>query len=85
MEYLLPLLQVSGRALAQKGESAPAEAHRSDYALKQLGGQIRRLISVDLRGINETRYLVLVDKIAATPERYPRRPGMPSKRPLISE
>jgi len=85
MEYLLPLLQVSGRALAQKGESAPAEAHRSDYALKQLGGQIRRLISVDLRGINETRYLVLVDKIAATPERYPRRPGIPSKRPLISE
>ncbi len=85
MEYLLPLLRVSGRALAQKGESAPAEVHRTDYALNQLGGQIRRLIPVDLRGINETRYLVLVDKIAATPKRYPRRPGMPSRRPLTSE
>ena len=81
MEYLLPLLQVGGRGLAQKGESAPAEVHRSTYALHQLGGQVRRLISVDLRGINETRYLVLIDKVAATPERYPRRPGHAAQAP----
>lgn len=83
MEYLLPLLQIRGRALAQKGESAPAEVQRTSYAFQQLGGQLRQLVPVDLRGINETRYLVLVDKIAATPAKYPRRPGMPSKYPLI--
>lgn len=82
MEYLLPLLEVGGRALAQKGESAPAEVQRSDIAFQQLGGQLHRLIPVNLRGINETRYLVLVDKVAATSEKYPRRPGMPSKYPL---
>lgn len=83
IEYLLPLVQVSGRVLAQKGESAPAEAQRSEWALAQLGGQLRRLIPVDLRGIAETRYLVLLDKVAATPEKYPRRSGLPSKRPLV--
>ncbi len=85
IEYLLPLVQISGRILAQKGENAPAEAQRSAWALSQLGGQLRRLIPVDLRGITETRYLVLVDKVATTPEKYPRRAGMPSKRPLVVE
>jgi 16S rRNA (guanine527-N7)-methyltransferase len=84
MEYLLPLVQVNGRALAQKGENAPAEVQRSEWALKQLGGQVRKLVPVNLRGLAETRYLVLVDKAAATPTQYPRRPGMPSKRPLAS-
>lgn len=82
LEYLLPLMAINGRALAQKGEGAPAEVQRSAWALNQLGGQVRRLVPVNLRGLNETRYLVLVDKVAATPEKYPRRPGMPSKRPL---
>jgi len=85
IEYLLPLVQVSGRVIAQKGESAPAEAQRSEWAFTQLGGQLRRLVPVDLRGLAETRYLVLVDKVAATPGKYPRRPGVPSKRPLAEE
>lgn len=84
-EYLLPLVRIGGRVLAQKGEGAPAEAQRSEWALRQLGGRVRRLVPVDLRGLSETRYLVLLDKVAATPEKYPRRPGMPSKRPLLSE
>jgi len=85
VEYLLPLTKVGGRGLAQKGEGAPAEVQRSEWALNQLGGQIRRLVPVGLRGLAETRYLVIIDKVAATPARYPRRPGMPSKRPLLSE
>lgn len=85
IEYILPFVRVNGRALAQKGESAPAEAHRSAWALTQVGGQVRRLIPVNLRGLTETRYLVVMDKVAATPAKYPRRAGMPSKRPLITE
>ncbi|MGC9469209.1 MAG: 16S rRNA (guanine(527)-N(7))-methyltransferase RsmG, partial [Anaerolineae bacterium] len=86
LEYLLPFVRVTtGRALAQKGESAPVEVQRSTWALNQLGGQVRRLVPVDLRGLTETRYLVLIDKVAATPEKYPRRPGMPNKRPLLTE
>jgi 16S rRNA (guanine527-N7)-methyltransferase len=50
--------------------------------LKLLGGQIRQLISVTLPGVAEERYLVVVDKLAATPPQYPRKPGFPAKKPL---
>jgi len=81
-EYLLPLVHVGGAILAQKGEDAPAEVQRAEAALAKLGGRVRRLMPVELRGLAETRYLVVVDKIAPTPEKYPRRPGMPKKRPI---
>ncbi len=84
-EYLLPLVKVGGQVLAQKGESAPAEVQRGDFAITTLGGRVRRLAPVEMRGLAETRYLVLLDKVAATPPQYPRRPGMPSKYPLLSK
>jgi 16S rRNA (guanine527-N7)-methyltransferase len=82
VEYLLPLVRVGGAALAQKGEGAAAEVHRADAAIATLGGRVRQLVPVELHGVAETRYLVVVDKVAATPHRYPRRPGVPQKRPL---
>ncbi len=82
VEYLLPLVRVRGAILAQKGENAPAEVHAAEEAIRILGGRVRKLVPVDLHGLAETRYLVIVDKVAATPEKYPRRPGMPEKRPL---
>lgn len=81
-EYLLPLVQVGGVMLAQKGESGPAEAHSAERALKILGGDLRQLVHVTLPGVVEERYLVIVDKVAATPPTYPRKAGMPGKSPL---
>jgi 16S rRNA (guanine527-N7)-methyltransferase len=81
-EYLLPLVRVGGAVLAQKGEGAAAEVHGADAAIATLGGRVRQLVPVELRGLAETRYLVVVDKVAATPDKYPRRPGMPEKRPI---
>jgi 16S rRNA (guanine527-N7)-methyltransferase len=81
-EYLLPLVRVGGRMLAMKGENGPAEAHAAEHALRVLGGHLRQLITVTLPGVVEERYLVVVDKIAATPGGYPRRVGMPTKKPI---
>jgi 16S rRNA (guanine527-N7)-methyltransferase len=81
-EYLLPLVRVGGAALAQKGEGAAAEVHEAEAAIKTMGGRVRQLMPVELRGLAETRYLVVTDKVAATPEKYPRRPGMPRKSPM---
>jgi 16S rRNA (guanine527-N7)-methyltransferase len=81
-EYLLPLVQVGGRMLAQKGESGPAEVHAAENAIKLLGGEVRQLVSVTLPGVVEERHLVLVDKVATTPPGYPRKPGVPAKKPL---
>lgn len=81
-EYLLPLLKIGGTMLAQKGESGPAEAHTAEKALKLLGGKLEQVIPLNLPGVVEDRYLVLVDKVHATPSNYPRKAGMPAKQPL---
>jgi len=81
-EYLLPLVQIGGTVLAQKGENAPAEAQSSEKAMKLLGGKLKQLIPINLPGVADDRYLVLIDKIAATPPKYPRSAGMAAKMPL---
>ncbi len=81
-EYLLPLVRVGGAMLAQKGESGPAEVQAAERAFRLLGGQVRRVTQVNLPGVVDDRYLIVVDKTAATPPQYPRKPGVPAKQPL---
>ncbi len=81
-EYLLPLVRVGGTMLAQKGESGPAETQAAEKAIHLLGGKLRRIVPVNLPGVVDDRFLILIDKSAATPPKYPRKPGMPVKRPL---
>lgn len=81
-EYLLPLVQVGGRMLAQKGENAPDELKSAEKAIEILGGRFAALTPVSLPGVPEERYLVVVDKVSVTPDKYPRRVGVPTKRPL---
>ena len=84
-EYLLPLVHIGGAMIAMKGESGPAETHTAETAIQLLGGHVRQLIPVTLPGVTEQRYLVLVDKVAATPPTYPRKPGTPAKQPLQAQ
>ncbi len=81
-EYLLPLVALGGKMLAQKGESAHAEAVAAEKAIRLLGGELQQIIPVLVPGIAEERYLVVVDKIASTPPGYPRRVGLPARRPI---
>lgn len=81
-EYLLPFVRLGGYMLAMKGDSGPAEAHAADEVLELLGGELTALHRLTLPGVTEERYLVVVKKRASTPERFPRRVGVPGKRPL---
>ncbi len=81
-EYLLPLVRIGGTMLAQKGELGPAEIPPAEDSFNLLGGRFQRMIPVTLPGVVEERYLILVEKVAATPPKYPRKPGIPAKRPL---
>lgn len=65
-----------------KGESGPAEAQAAEHAIRVLGGHLRQLLPVALPGVAEEHFLVVVDKVAATPQGYPRRVGAPAKKPL---
>jgi 16S rRNA (guanine527-N7)-methyltransferase len=82
VEFALPLVRVGGRMLAQKGESGPIEAHQADGAIRLLGGRLRQIHAVELPGVAEARTIVEIDKVGATPDDYPRRAGIPAKRPL---
>lgn len=81
-EYLVPLLKIGGHMLAQKGESAHAEAQASENALKLLGAQLQMIEKITLPGVVDERFLVEVKKTAATPALYPRTVGIPTKKPL---
>lgn len=81
-EYLLPLVKIGGYALAQKGKDAKAEVEQTKNAFEKLGGELSELIPVEIPGLEEERWLVVIKKVASTPSSYPRRSGMPSKRPL---
>lgn len=81
-EYLLPLVRVGGKMLAMKGDRGPQEAQQAEKAIRILGGELEQIRKVTLPGVVEERYLIVVKKKAATPAKYPRRVGVPAKRPL---
>ncbi len=82
VEYLLPLARRGGRVVAYKGSAAHEEALAAEQAIRMLGGHLTKLIPVEIPGLAETRVLVVIDKVAQTPEGYPRGRGLPKKHPL---
>ncbi len=81
-EYLVPLLKIGGHMLAQKGDSAHAEAQASENAFKLLGAELQKIEKITLPGVVDERFLVVIKKTSATPSLYPRTVGIPSKKPL---
>lgn len=81
-ELLLPLARVGGHVLAQKGENATAEFAAAIPAVAALGGGAGQISPVHLPETKQTHFLILIPKVEPTTDRYPRRPGIPAKRPL---
>lgn len=81
-ELCLPLVRVGGVFAAMKGPKAAEEIQAATGALTLLGGSISRVIDYVLPG-GDKRSLVIIEKTAPTPSKYPRKPGMPEKRPLV--
>lgn len=79
-EYLLPLCRVGGHVLALKGEGVQEEMRMAATAVQTLGGAT--LKSYPVRLPTREHYLVLIEKVVKTPMKYPRRVGVPAKRPL---
>jgi len=81
-EYLLPLCRVGGSMLAQKGEGGIAELAKAREAIETLGGGAAVIHSIQLPERAAPHLLLLIEKVNPTPSRFPRRPGIPAKRPL---
>ena len=81
-EYAAPLLCGGGVLVAWKGRRDPQEERDAAAAAEQLGLAVEELRPVNpYRGV-EHRHLYVLRKVAPTPARFPRRPGMARKRPL---
>jgi 16S rRNA (guanine527-N7)-methyltransferase len=81
-EYLLPLVHIGGRALAQKGGNAGEEISQARNAIQALGGELDNVNAAELPQGFGSRSLITLKKIKPTPDEYPRRPGIPKKTPL---
>jgi 16S rRNA (guanine527-N7)-methyltransferase len=83
VELALPLLMEGGALLAWKGDDISQELEEARFAISELGGVLEQVQKVTLPYWDLDRNLVLVRKIGPTPERYPRRNGVPQRHPLV--
>ena len=81
VELALPFCALGGTFVAQKRGELESEIAEARGAIDVLGGKLREVMSVGLEELGD-RALIIIDKVSATPERYPRRAGIPAKRPL---
>src|SRR5919107_903694 len=82
-EYCVPLLETGGCAIAMKGRLEPEEHAEGEGAVDALGAKLTTTGVSTLPEVGEkVRHLVILQKIRETPARYPRRPGIVTKRPL---
>jgi len=81
-EYALPLLKVGGTFYAMKGAGYAEELAEAQNAFAVLSAALAAETVFALPGTEDTRAILSISKQAETAEKYPRRPGMPTKRPL---
>ena len=80
-ELTIPYLKVGGKLLALKASNAPEELTEAKNALNLLFSKVEDNISYTLPN-GDPRYITIVEKKKETPNKYPRKAGMPNKRPL---
>lgn len=81
-EYLLPVVKVGGQVICMKGSNIQDEINQSKKALSILGGTLNSIEEFKLAETENTRNIILIDKIKNTPNKYPRKAGLPSKDPI---
>ena len=81
-ELTLPFCRLGGVTVAQKGRGIDDEIRQAGTAIAAMGGRLVEVVKVAVEGPAAAGALVVLEKVGPTPERYPRRPGIPAKRPL---
>jgi 16S rRNA (guanine527-N7)-methyltransferase len=83
LEYAVPLLKVKGIFIAMKGSQAEDELAEAKGALVKLGAEVVKVAKFSLGAEAEHRSIIIIQKISVTPDEFPRKPGVPSKYPLV--
>ena len=83
LEYCLPLVKTGGYMAAYKGLAGLREAEEGRKAAALLGGELVEMMRKSLPAGMGERCILVYRKTSVTPEKYPRPPGMPAKKPLV--
>ena len=82
LEYCLPFLRIGGYFFAYKGPTGREELEEAQKALALLGGKPVEIREYSLLGGQGERTIIVIEKTRASEMQYPRKPGVPEKRPL---
>ena len=81
-EYLIPLVKVNGKVISMKASEAREEINEAKKAIEILGGTIEKIDEFNLPQSDIGRTVIIIRKNKQTPNKYPRKPGTPSKEPI---
>ncbi len=83
LEYMLPLVKVGGYCLCMKGPKVIDELTGIENVAEELGGKYIKLEELEIPGEESRKNVIIVEKVENTNKKYPRKPGMPAKQPLL--
>lgn len=81
-EYCLPFVKVGGNFISYKSEKIAEEMVQAEKAVSVLGGKIADQVDYMLPSSDIYRNLLIIDKVKATPKKFPRKAGLPAKEPI---
>ena len=84
-ELTLPLVKVGGKVITAKGKFPKVEIDESNYISEILGSKKTLVEKVTIPNSLPADHFIIWEKYKSTPENFPRRNGIPKKRPIVSE
>jgi len=82
-ELTIPFCKIAGKVVAHKKGDIAEEMNQAKRAISTLGGKLIEIKPVTLTEFPDNRCLVVIVKVAPTPDQYPRGSGLPVKRPIV--
>ena len=79
-EYCLPFVKIGGKFVSYKSGDCADEVDNAKAAIHLLGGKINKIDEFSYS--NNSRSFIVIDKVMNTSNKYPRKAGLPSKKPL---
>lgn len=81
-EYCLPFVKIGGKFISYKSEKLTIELTEAEKAITVLGGKVTSQTDYMLPNSDIYRNLLIIDKIKQTPDKFPRKAGLPAKEPI---
>ena len=79
---MIPFNKIGGKSICMKGIEIEKELEDAKNAIKTLGGKTEKVEEFKLANEDIKRNIIIIKKEKSTPNKYPRKAGIPSKNPI---